>query len=482
MKRQRKYFKFLALLMFVLFFFLVAYGGYSVVTYGNRWFASSRNPRLRSQKENVMAGDIQDRNGVVLATTDELGNRVYQSDKAARSAIVHLLGDASGYVANGVESFQTAYLYGFHTSFQELLSDFFTGEERRGDTVRLTIDSKLCTEIVSSFQRYSASRGHNGAAVVMNYETGEILAEISLPNFDPQEITSATLSSEEQPFWNRATQSVYPPGSTFKIVTAAAALEQLPEIETETLTCTGGLDTGSAIIRDFGGAVHGNLSLREAFGVSCNNVFGQLALTLTDAKLRKTAEDFGFNDNFLFHDLVVENSQYPVSATRTPYEVAASGFGQSSIAASPLHMCMIASAVAYGGMEQEPVLMRQVLTPSGYERTSGVTRQYRRMMDAQTAERLRDFMRYTVTSGTGTSAGTGGLPICGKTGTAESTLRGQPVNYGWFVGYIEDEYLPFAVCVLVEDIADGQGGGSTAAPIARDIFGYLLEYPDRVRN
>ncbi|MBR2287309.1 MAG: hypothetical protein IJ865_03635 [Clostridia bacterium] len=110
MKRQRKYFKFLALLMFVLFFFLVAYGGYSVVTYGNRWFASSRNPRLRSQKENVMAGDIQDRNGVVLATTDELGNRVYQSDKAARSAIGHLLGDASGYVANGVESFQTAYL------------------------------------------------------------------------------------------------------------------------------------------------------------------------------------------------------------------------------------------------------------------------------------------------------------------------------------------------------------------------------------
>ncbi len=481
MKRQRKTIKMLALFMFLLFFILAVYGGYSVVTYGNRWFSSSRNPRLREQKENVIAGDIYDRNGVLLATTDELGNRVYQEDRTSREAVVHVLGDAGGNVANGVESFQTAYLYGFRSTFGELLREIFTGDERRGDDVYLTLDSKLCTEILKAFQSSSATRNHNGAAVVMNYLTGEILAELSLPTFDPQAISASVPNNADQVFWNRATQSVYPPGSTFKIITAASALVNLPGIEEEKLECSGRLLVENYSIRDFGGAAHGVLSLKQAFGVSCNNIYAQVAIRLTDAKLRKTAESFGFNDNFLFRDLVVENSQYPVQASRTDYEVGASGFGQSSLAASPLHMCMIAAAVAADGTAQEPILLRQVISPTGAERMYWSPRVYRKCMEKSVAEKLQDYMRYAVTSGTGSRAGTGDLQICGKTGTAESTLRGQPVNYGWFVGYIDDEYLPFAVSILVEDIADGSGGGSTAAPIARAVFQYLLRYPDRVR-
>lgn len=479
MKRQRILFKCLAFLFFGLFLILTLYGGYSVATYGNRWFSSNKNPRVRAQKESVIAGDIYDRNGVLLATTDENGNRVYQASEQARRAVVHLLGDSQRNVANGVESFQTAYLYGFHSSFGELLGDFFSGTARRGDNLYLTIDSRLCQRMIESYQNHSSTSGKSGAAVVMNYLTGEILAEISLPTFDPLQVT-AGVDADGEPFWNRATQSVYPPGSTFKIVTAASALKYLPELAEEEFECTGDLQLNGHTIHDYGNTVHGRMDLKEAFSVSCNNIFAALAVELTDARLRQTAENFGFNDNFLFKDMVVENSRFPVRSGRSDYEVGASGFGQSSIAASPMHMCMVAAAVGADGVMQEPILLREVQAPSGATRMTWESRVYRKAMEADIAAVMQNYMRYVVTSGTGSRASTRSMIICGKTGTAESTLKGKPVNYGWFVGYVDDPALPFAVSILVENIDDGQGGGSTAAPIARDIFQYLMDYPERV--
>ena len=167
MKQQRHRFKILALILFGMFFLLAAYGGYSVLTYGNRWFSSKWNPRVRSQKETVIAGDILDVNGVTLATTVN-GNRTYQEDEAIRRAVVHLVGDNQGQVSNGVETFQTSYLYGFQTSLPEMIASLFKGETRRGDNVTLTVDSKLCAAIVDSFDSYEKTAGKNGAAVVMN--------------------------------------------------------------------------------------------------------------------------------------------------------------------------------------------------------------------------------------------------------------------------------------------------------------------------
>lgn len=172
MKQQRFRFKLLAMLMFSLFLLLALYGGYSVLTYGNRWFSSSKNPRVRAQKRSVIAGDILDRDGVVLATTNSDGERVYQSDLASRMAVVHVLGDSQGQVSNGVETFQTNYLYGFQSSALDLLGDLFTGRSRKGDSVMLSIDSRLCTAMAASYANHTNSAGKRGAAVVMNYKTG----------------------------------------------------------------------------------------------------------------------------------------------------------------------------------------------------------------------------------------------------------------------------------------------------------------------
>lgn len=481
MKQQRMNFRILAVLLTALMVLLAGFGAYSVVTYGNRWFSSNRNPRVRAQKETVLAGDILDRNGVTLATTTEDGKRIYQADAAARSAVVHLIGDPQGQVSNSVETFQTNYLYGFQLSLGEMIDTM--GQQRRGDSVMLTIDSRLCTEIVRYFSQNSDTAGKNGAAVVMNYKTGEMIAEVSLPGFDPMNITAETLANPGHPFWNRVTQAVYPPGSTFKIVTAAAALENIEGVESMDFTCAGGLAVDAVhVIYDYAGSKHGDLSLRDAFKVSCNNTFASLALHhIGDRQLRTAAELFGFNDNFLFRDLVVENSAYPTE-NRTPYEVAMSGIGQSAIVASPMHMCMVAAAIANDGMMMEPRLLRSVDSVSGVNRATYQSNVYRKALSADTARKVGQYMDAVVASGSGRRADVSELAICGKTGTAESTSGSRAINYGWFVGYIDDDALPFAVCVLVEDIPDGESGGTTAAPVAGQIFTYLRNHPEMVTD
>ena len=461
-------------MLFGLFALLAVYGVYAINTYGNRWFAYAKNPRVRAEKQHVIAGAIYDREGVLLASTAD-GKRVYQANEADRRAVVHVIGDSEGQVSNGVEGFQTAYLYGFKASLLDRFNALFSTAPRQGDDVHLSIDSALCTAITRFFNARDLTRGRNGAAVVMNYRTGEVVGEVSLPSFDPMNKASVTAGSEV--YWNRATQSLYPPGSTFKVVTTAAALENIPGVTDMSIACTGGLDVDGQAIRDYGNAIHTSLTLKQAFTKSCNNIYALLALDLGDVVLRKTAESFGFNANFLFRDLVVENSVYP-TAERSRFELAMSGFGQSSIGATPMHLCLLASAIANDGVMMEPTLLRQVTTPVGSLRASFQPRVYRTALKPETAAVLQEYMRTVVTGGTGTRAAVSGLTICGKTGSAESSRRGQAITHGLFIGYIDSEELPYAVCVVVEDIPDGEGGGSTAAPIAGDIFKYIRDNKD----
>jgi len=346
------------------------------------------------------------------------------------------------------------------------------GEKRRGDNVTLTVDSTLNTVIVRAFNIHARTKNKNGAAVVMNYKTGEILAMVSIPVFDPANITDEVEEDSGHPFWNRAVQSTMPPGSTFKIITASSALENIEGIEDKIFTCTGATEVMGTIIRDYGNAQHGELKLSKAFRVSCNNTFAQLALLLGDTALRTTAENFGFNDNFLFRDIVVENSVYPTE-NRTLVEIAWSGDGQSQIAATPLHMCMVAAAIANEGVMMEPRLLYRVESPDGMVRLRLTSKEYRRAVSEDVAATIKSYMLDTVARGTATAAQVDGLDIAGKTGSAESSSDGEDVTHAWFVGFIDDDRYPYAVCVFVEE---GASGGGAAAPIAQAIFRYIQEY------
>ncbi|MDD2648313.1 MAG: penicillin-binding transpeptidase domain-containing protein [Eubacteriales bacterium] len=463
MKQYRFFMRILACLMLVMFSALAIYSGYSINTYGSRWFAYSHNPRVKSQKSKVVEGSVFDASGVKLAWTDENGKRQYQQDLSSRKAVVHLLGEETGMVANGVESFMSNYLLGFDTTFWERVQNLFSGDQSKGDDVTLTVDSKLCTAIQSYFPQ-----GKNGAVVVMNYKTGAVAALSSFPNFDPMNITESDKTSVDAPLYNRVTKGLYPPGSTFKIITGAAALRYLPGVQTETFNCTGEFHINRTTVTDASNEKHGAITMGYAFAVSCNNTFAYLAERLGFPAMGKTAEGFGFNDTFLFRDLVVSDGSYPVNGDAD--ELAWSGVGQGRVLTTPLHMCMVAASVANGGVMMEPRILRGVSSPAGVQRLSYEQQAYKTVMTESEASILARYMRQTVTSGSGRNAAVSGLTVCGKTGTAQYDDVHKK-EHAWFVGYIDSDDYPYAIAVIVEDST--AGGSTVAAPIANKVFTYI---------
>lgn len=457
----------ISLVLMSLFFVLAAYGAYTISINGNRWFSSTVNEYAREKRSDVIPGGILDRNGVVLASADEAGKRSYPAAENVRRATVHAVGSSAFNMKSSAEYFFASYLYGFNLTLPERLGYVFSGQKYHGDNVQLTIDSALSAYVAQIFPS-----DKRGAVLVMNYRTGEVLTEQSFPSFDPADTAAAPAGSSI----NRCTQSLKAPGSTFKMVTAACAIENYADYQTRVFRCDGLLQLGSRTVIDAGtdlsaGKItkHGSVTLEKAFQVSCNNTFASIALEIGDQKLRATAEKFGFNDNFLFRDIVVENSSYPLT-NRTDAEIAWTGAGQSALAVSPLHMCLIASSIANGGVMMEPRTLIAVTAQSGARRMSFSEKVYRRPLTAAQAEILKGYMRGVVTGGTGTAAAVSGVKVCGKTGSAE--IDTQENTNAWFVGFLDESASPYSLVVVVEDAG---GGGSVAAPIARQIFQWLIK-------
>lgn len=464
MKQLRHAIRLCALLLSVMMVLPMLYGGYSLIRYGTRWRTSEYNTYLTGMKSGVIAGNIYDRGGVLLASTDpETHERVYSGDETLRRALAHVLGNARGSVKNAVETFFADSLYGANMTFLERFNQSMRGE-LRGDDLMLTLDSGLSAYIESIFPAEKS-----GAVVVMNYRTGEIYAMNSFPTFDP----ASPVYPGVNPSLNRATRWLSAPGSTFKIVTLAAALQSMPDIEERTFTCEGELsfEGSKRTVRDYGDTSHGELSLRKAFAQSCNSTFAALAVEMGDEALRRTAESFGIGDDFTFRDLVVENSAFSVGDQPLQgADLAWTGAGQHQLGISPLHMCMIAAGIANDGVMMEPRLLLSATSPTGIIRAAFEAIPYRTALPAQVAQTIRSYMKDVVQSGTGRSARVSGLTVCGKTGTAE--IDTQKNDNAWFVGFVENGPVPVAVCVVV---ADSGTGGNIAAPLAQRIFTYVCK-------
>lgn len=462
MKKLRHNIRLLALALAILFMGLAAYFSYSVYFYGGRWFASANNPRLQDQKQRVIAGDLMDRTGKPLATTAKDGSRQYPSYTDMRLAVSHVVGDSRGIVANGAETFMARYLLGFQSGIWDRVQSLFSGEPSRGDDIRLTIDGELCEYAADILKRY---RG--GAIVVLNWKTGEVLCSTSHPDFDPRNISAAMNSSVDNgALVNRATQGLYPPGSTFKIVTMASALENLPGVEGRRVACEGSLVVDKTTVTEASGQVHGEMTMQQAFARSCNTVFAGLAMELGYSRLSQTASAFGFGDNFLFRDMVVYNSQYP-TADQNKDDLAWSGIGQGRVLVSPLHMAMIAGAIANDGLMMEPRLALSVTTAGGSARALLPTRTYKRACSASVAQTIKEYMIACVVSGTGSQARIDGLTVAGKTGSAETSDDKSVATHAWFVGFLDSDAHPLAIAVVVER---GGAGSSVAAPIAKNVL------------
>ena len=292
---------------------------------------------------------------------------------------------------------------------------------------------------------------------------------VSFPNYDPEQVESRSVV--ETAYLNRCLQGQYAPGSVFKIVTLASALENKTGVSNVLYSCEGSRLFDNVPVTCAGGTVHGEMSLKQAFMKSCNITFAQLSYELGASTLQKTAEAFGFNDNFQFQDLILYQSTFP-SDISTVGELAWSGVGQGRVLVTPLHMAMIAGAIGNDGLMMKPTLIAQVSGSSGISRLRTAGGVYRRAVSQSTADVIADYMYAAVESGTGTRAQVSGHKICGKTGSAETSDDKTVPTNAWFVGFVDEPEHPYAVAVVVEE---GGSGGDKAARLGGKTLAKAIE-------
>ncbi|MGA4839623.1 penicillin-binding transpeptidase domain-containing protein [Streptomyces sp. G45] len=346
----------------------------------------------------------------------------------------------------------------------------------------------VATTIRAAVQRaaYAGLGGKKGAVAALEPATGRILALVSTPSYDPESLAGtgrsvtaawARLNADpDKPMLNRALRQTYPPGSTFKVVTAAAALDSgevtdldAPTDSPDPYTLPG---TRTSLSNEVEGCT--DASLRYAFQWSCNTVFAKLGADTGLAALAETAARFGFNDPGLKVPSAVATSTFDTSMDRA--QLALSAIGQYDTRATPLQMAMVAAAVAQGGFVRAPHLVDRTTTAGGTTVSSTHADTRYQAMNPGTAMRLRELMTDVVERGTGRNAALPGVTVGGKTGTAQHGLGNTGTPYAWFISWAQrpgDADAAVAVAVVVEEAAtersDISGGGS-AAPVARAVM------------
>ncbi len=367
--------------------------------------------------------------------------------------------------------------------FWTRLQDLLTGRRPQGSAVETTI---IPAAQEAAFEALGDLRG---AAVAIDPRTGAILALVSTPSFDPNllaghdtavvnEAYRALENDKARPLVNRAIAGdTYPPGSTFKLVTAAAAIEAGLEPEDEVFAPRElDLPLTSATVSNYGGAACAagdETTLINALRISCNTAFAQIGLDLGADALRRQAEAFGFGEA-LRVPLRVTPSRFP-EAPDAP-QTALSAIGQFEVAATPMQMAMVAAAIANGGVQMQPYLVERVRTADLAVVEQAAPTQLRTSVSPATASALTEMMIEVVRSGSGQAAQISGVEVAGKTGTAQHAAGEDP--HAWFTGFAPADNPEVAVAVLVErggSLGSEATGGRVAAPIARAIMRAVMD-------
>lgn len=473
-----------AIVTMIMFALLLANGTYAAMFRTQELNASPLNRRARDaefaqDRGAIVAGD---ENKTVLAETTESKDRFkYLRNYPDGELYAALTGYYSyDHARTGLENSYNTELAGTDDSlFVRRLIDMITNRTPQGASIETTI--------LPEVQRAAAEalEGQKGAVVALDPKTGAVLGLVTSPTFDPNEIASHDISKadkayqelnadKQKPLSNRAAREIYPPGSTFKLVTAAAALEaglkpdskvaspdklRLPGTQTDL-----GNDTNC------GGT---QITISQALNVSCNTAFANLGLQLGQDKLRAQAQKFGFNQRHL-SDLGAAASQFPDDLNGA--ELALSSIGQFDVAASPLQMAMVTAAIANDGVLMDPYLVNTVRGPDLQPISTHKPTETGTAMSPENARLLKQMMVGVVTDGTGGRAAIEGFTVGGKTGTAQSDPKRKP--FAWFTSFAEVDGKQVAVAVMIED-ADIErndiSGGRLAAPIARDVMKAALE-------
>ena len=413
----------------------------------------------------MIRGSILSADGEVLAGTnvdaDGTETRVYPFS----NTFAHVVGYASNGRA-GAESTSNFDLMSCHASILEQIQEQSLDAKVQGDSVVLTLDSKLQQAC------YNALGAYDGAIVVMEPNTGKILAMVSKPDFNPNTIAGDwdTLISdtENSSLFNRAAQGQYPPGSIFKIMTTLAYLREHPDdYKNFSYTCNGSISRDDVTITCYGGAVHGTLDLESSFTHSCNGSFASIGMDLNNSKFKGLCEDFLFNAELPI-SMPASKSLFTLGASASYGEDMMTAIGQGDTVVSPLQMALITSTIANGGNMMAPYYIDHIETYDGEMVKQYKPSLYKELMSTREAEVLADFMTKTVAEGTASALAGQNYTAAGKTGSAEYEVGGElKETHSWFVGYTNVQNPDIAIAVIAEN---GGSGSSTAVPIAKAVF------------
>ena len=420
-------------------------------------YTNSYNKRQWESEQQVQRGEIYSQDGVLLAETEIDGDaRIRKYPKGRLYS--HIIGYCSQvYGKTQLEMSHDDDLIGKGTISLTL------NEIKHGNNLNLTINDEL--------QEYAYEQldGRDGAIVAMEPTTGQILAMVSLPDFNPETIEKdwpSMMEDENSPFLARATQGLYPPGSTYKIVTAAGVYDN--GMTTETFDDEGLFKKGDVTVYNYNKESFGKLDIKTAFEVSSNYVFCTLGYEMGADAVKAEAEKFGVNKSFEF-DIPVSQSQIQYKKM-TDLDGALVSIGQGGLVMTPLHVAMMASAVANNGKMMKPYLVETVTTENGTVIGQTKPSVLYDSIGTACADYIEDMMIGVVEEGTGTGAQISGITVAGKTGTAENETD---KDHAWFVGYAPAENPTICVAVVLENAATS--GGKSAVPIAKNIIRKFLK-------
>lgn len=462
-KNDKKNVPVLVITYFVIFIFigmmvhLVKY----VVVDADSDIANSYNKRQNLYAETVIKGQIISDDGVVLAETktDDDGNetRVYPYS--------NMFAHAVGYDSNGQAGLEMVSNYYLLTSNQNILYRIYhalSDKKDMGNNVITTLDYDLQSTA------YNALGDNDGAVVAIEPSTGKIKAMVSKPDFDPNQISSVieeTANSDSSCLLNRATQGMYPPGSTFKILTTLEYIRENPNYKSYSYECEGDGIFNSVSIHCYNHKVHGTVSLEDSLAYSCNTSFSNIGTKLDMDALNKLCGDFLYNKE-LPYDGNYKKSSYTMTSKTDKSLIPQTVIGQGETLITPLHNAMVMCAIANGGVLMKPYMMDRIENCDGSVVKKFSKDSYGRIISSAEAQTLTELMMSVTEYGTASDYFSGAeYTVAGKTGTAE--FNENKDSHSWFIGFSNVNNPDLVVCVLIENASNT---GASATSIARKIF------------
>lgn len=452
-------------LFLILFLVMAGYMVYFVVHESDNVLNNPQNKRQELMAKRVTKGSILSDSGKKLAytKTGKSGEetRVYPYD----GLFAHVVGRTS-HGMTGIESMEG---YTMLTSGINPIAGMINelkGEKNPGNNVVTTLNLNL-SQVAGN-----ALGSQKGAVVVIEPDTGKILAMVSKPTYNPNGLSTkewerlTANDDDDSPLYNRATQGLYPPGSTFKLYTALEYMREQEEYNKFRYTCTGSIGTGSGQIKCYGGEVHGKVDLTTAFAESCNAAFCQIGSGLDVTKWKGLCESLYYNKSMPLDKLEQKSSLFSVTKDSEQGDIMQASIGQGDTVVTPLQNAFLVCAAVNQGTLMKPYVIDRIEDSEGNVIEQRDSVKASQPITEEEAKALKKLMRATVTEGTATALNTSSYKAGGKTGSAEFQ-NGSTDSHAWFVGYGEKDGKKLVVSIVVE--AAGTGS-AYAVPIAKRIF------------